>query len=275
MTVGVVGLGLIGGSFAKAYHTQDHRVYAWNRTKKTLDFAIISGFVDAELTKDNVAECDLVIVTLYPNASIDWIREMAPYFGKKPIVMDACGTKRNICEACFKLAKEYGFTFVGGHPMAGTKFSGYKYSKRDMFRSAPMVIVPPRYDDIELYAKIKELLAPCGFGRFSITTAEDHDSMIAFTSQLSHLVASSYIKSPAAERQRGFAGGTYRDMTRVAYLNAPMWAEIFISNKDCLLPELDSLISNLGKYRDAISEEDVETLTALLEDGSRRKETLG
>ena len=265
MIVGVVGLGLIGGSIAKGYHAAGHTVYAWNRTASTLGFALISGDVDAELNEKNVSECDLIFVSLYPEASIEWVRKMAPYFGEKPLVMDACGTKRNVCEACFKLADEYGFTFVGGHPMGGTKDKRYKYSKEDMFVGCPMVIVPPRYDDIELYSRIKELLAPRGFGRYSITTAEDHDSMIAFT----------YIKSPSAERQGGFAGGTYRDMTRVAYLNAPMWAEIFISNKDCLLSEIDSLIANMSKYREAINEEDVDTLRELLEEGSRRKEKLG
>ena len=275
MTVGVVGLGLIGGSIAKAYHAKGHTVYAWNRSRKTLDFALISGDVDAELDENNVSECDLIIVCLYPEASIEWVRQMAAHFGAKPLVMDACGTKRDICEACFKLAEENGFTFVGGHPMAGTKDSGYKYSKEDMFIGAPMVIVPPRFDDIVLYSRVKELLEPLGLGKFSITTAEDHDQMIAFTSQLSHLVASSYIKSPAAERQGGFSGGTYKDMTRVAYLNAAMWAEIFISNKDCLLSELDSLIDNLSKYRAAIADEELEKLTGLLAEGSRRKERLG
>lgn len=275
MIVGVAGLGLIGGSFVKGYHSQGHTVYAYNRSRKTLDYALLSGYVDAELTADNAGECDLIVACMYPEASIEWIREMGPYFGDHPIVMDACGTKRNVCEECFRIAEENGFTFVGGHPMGGTKFSGYKYSKPDMFRGAPMVIVPPRFDDIELYAKIKDLLKPLNLGRFSFTTAEDHDSMIAFTSQLSHLVASSYIKSPSVERQRGFAGGTYRDMTRVAYLNAPMWAEIFISNKDCLIPELDSLISNLNKYRAAISEERTDDLRELLEEGSKRKEMYG
>ena len=275
MIVGVAGLGLIGGSFVKGYHSLGHTVYAWNRSRKTLDFALISGYVDAELTEENVSECDLIVVCLYPEASIEWVRTMAPYFGSKPLVMDACGTKRNVCEACFRLADEYGFTFVGGHPMGGTKYSGYKYSKPDMFVGAPMVIVPPKYDDIELYSRVKNLLEPLGFGRYSITTAEDHDRMIAFTSQLSHLVASSYIKSPAAERQKGFAGGTYRDMTRVAFLNAPMWAEIFISNKEYLIAELDSLIGNLSKYREAINDERVEELTELLADGARRKERLG
>ena len=275
MIVGVVGLGLIGGSFVKAYHELGHTVYAWNRTKKILDFAKISGEVDDELSEENVGDCDLVIVCLYPDASIEWVRNMAPFFGSKPVVMDACGTKRNVCEACFKLAEEYGFTFVGGHPMAGTKDSGYKYSKPDMFKGSSMVVVPPRFDDIELYSKVKELLAPLGFTKFAITNADDHDHMIAFTSQLSHCVASSFIKSPSAERQKGFAGGTYRDMTRVAYLNAPMWAEIFISNKDCLLAELDSLIGNLNKLRDAIGDENLAELTELLEEGSRRKQELG
>ena len=275
MIVGVAGLGLIGGSFVKAYHEQGHTVYAWNRSQQTLDFALISGEVDAKLDETNVSECDLIVVCLYPKASIEWVERMAPYFGEKPLVMDACGTKRDVCEACFKLAEEHGFTFVGGHPMGGTKDSGYKFSKPDMFNGVPMVVVPPRYDDIELYARVKELLEPLGFGKYSITTAEDHDHMIAFTSELSHLVASSYIKSPNAERQGGFAGGTYRDMTRVAYLNAPMWAEIFISNKDCLVAELDSLIDNLSKYREAITEEDLPELTELLAEGSRRKEELG
>lgn len=275
MIVGVVGLGLIGGSIAKAYHAAGHTVYAWNRTAATLGFALISGDVDAELNESNASECDLIFVCLYPKASIEWVRSMAPHFGEKPLVMDACGTKRDVCNACFKLAEEYGFTFVGGHPMGGTKDRGYKYSTSDMFYGCPMVVVPPRYDDIELYSRIKELLEPLKLGRYSITTAEDHDSMIAFTSQLSHVIASSYIKSPSAERQGGFSGGTYRDMTRVAYLNAPMWAEIFISNKDCLLGEIDSLIGNLNKYRDAISDEDVDTLRDLLEEGSRRKEKLG
>ncbi|MBR2674846.1 MAG: prephenate dehydrogenase/arogenate dehydrogenase family protein [Mogibacterium sp.] len=275
MIIGVVGLGLIGGSFAKAYHAEGHKVYAWNRSKKTLGFALISGDIDEELTEENVSECDLVVICLYPQASIEWIRSMAPHFGEKPVVIDACGTKRDICETCFKIAEEHGFTFVGGHPMGGTKYSGFKYAKEDMFRGKPMLIVPPRYDDIELYSKIKELLSPLNLGKLSITTAENHDRMIAFTSQLSHIVASAYIKSPTAENRQGFSGGTYKDMTRVAFLNAPMWAEIFITNKDYLLDELDSLIDNLGKYREAISEENVEELTELLADGTRRKERLG
>ncbi len=275
MVAGVVGLGLIGGSFAKAYHETGATVYAWNRNRSVLDFAMISGNVDAELTEQNAAECDIIIVALYPEASIAWLEKMAPYFGKHPLVMDACGTKRNICEAGFALAEEHGFTFVGGHPMAGTQYAGFKYARADMFRGAPMVVVPPVFDDIELFDRVKKLLQPLGFGRYSITNAEDHDNMIAFTSQLSHIIAGSYIKSPSAGRQKGFAGGSFRDMTRVAYLNPNMWAEIFLDNRDCLLPEVDGLIERLTAYRDAIRDKDLPELTALLEEGRKRKEELG
>ena len=275
MIIGVAGLGLIGGSFAKAYHAAGHTVYAWNRNRSTLAFALIDGNVDAELTEDNVSECDLVVVALYPEASISFIKKMAPYFGLKPLVIDACGTKQNICNACFKLAEQYNFVFVGAHPMAGTHFSGYKYARADMFRGASMVIVPPYFDDIELYTRIKRLLEPLKIGHFSITTAKDHDEMIAFTSQLAHIVSNAYVKSSLAERQKGFSGGSYRDMTRVAYLNANMWAEIFLDNKECLLREMDDLINHLTEYRDAIRDDRLPELTKLLEDGKKRKEELG
>ena len=271
-TVGVVGLGLIGGSFAKAYHAAGWEVLASNRTKSVLDFAMLSGDVNGELTNENVGSCDLVLVTIYPEAAIRAIREFAPYFGKKPLVMDCCGTKRDVCEAVFPIAEEYGFLYVGGHPMAGTQYSGYKYAKANMYHNAPMVIVPPKYDDIFLLEHVKELLAPAGFNRISVTTAEKHDEMIAFTSQLAHLVSNAYIKSPTAGLHIGFSAGSYKDMTRVAWLNPGMWSELFLENKDYLIEELDWLIENLNEYKAAMQADDRETLTKLLDDGRRRKE---
>ena len=210
--VGVVGLGLIGGSFAKAYHAAGWEVLASNRTKAVLDFAILSGEVDGELTKENVGECDLVLVTIYPEAAIKAIRDFAPYFGKKPLVMDCCGTKRVVCEAVFPIAEEYGFLFVGGHPMAGTQYSGYKYAKATMYHNAPLVIVPPKYDDIFLLDHVKELLSPAGFSRISVTTADKHDEMIAFTSQLAHVVSNAYVKSPTSRIHHGFSAGSYKGL---------------------------------------------------------------
>lgn len=272
MKVGIVGLGLIGGSLAKAYKAAGHQVLAHNRSRSTLDFAMLSGAVDEELTKENISDCDLVLVAVYPQAAIDYLKEMGPYIGKKPIVIDCCGTKRVVCEACFPIAEEYSFTYLGGHPMAGTQYSGFKYAKADLYQGAPMVIVPPRFDDIELLGRVKELLAPAGFGSFSVTTADKHDAMIAFTSQMAHVVSNAYIKSPTAGVHKGFSAGSYKDMTRVAWLNPQMWAELFLENKDFLLYELDLFISSLQQYKEAMETDDLDRLVRLLDEGRKRKE---
>ena len=272
MTVGVAGLGLIGGSLAKAYKTAGHEVLGWNRSRSVLDFAMLSGDVDGELNEENVSRCDLVLVALYPEAAIAFIRRMAPYFGTRPVVIDCCGTKRTVCEACFPLSAEHGFTYIGGHPMAGSHNSGYKYAHATLFRGAPMVLVPPVYDDIELLGRVKELLLPALFGSFSVTTAEKHDAMIAFTSQLTHMVSNAYVKSPTAASHKGFSAGSYKDMTRVAWLNPGMWAELFLENKENLLFELDCLSSSLAAYKEALEKDDKEALVRLLAEGTKRKE---
>ncbi len=272
MTVGIVGLGLIGGSFAKAYHAAGERVLAWNRTRSVLDFAMLDGGVDGELNEQTIADCDLVLVTLYPAAAIEYLTRMADHIGPKPLVIDCCGTKRVVCEACFPLAAAHGFTYLGGHPMAGTHNSGYKYARENLYRGAPMVLVPPVFDDIELLERAKELLAPAGFGHISVTTAEKHDRMIAFTSQLAHGVSNAYIKSPTASIHKGFSAGSYKDMTRVAWLNPGMWAELFLENKDFLIEGLDGLIGCLNEYQSAMENGERERLIALLDDGRRRKE---
>lgn len=272
MTVGIVGLGLIGGSFAKAYREAGETVLACNRTEDTLKFAMLSGAVDGELTEENIGSCDLVIIAVFPEAAEAFLKRMAPHIGKKPVVIDACGTKRKICSMCFPIAEEYGFTYIGGHPMAGTHKSGFKYARANLFHNAPMVIVPPSFDDIELLDRVKTLLAPVGFGRISVTTAEKHDELIAFTSQMPHIISNAYIKSPTAAAHKGFSAGSYKDLTRVAWLNPKLWAELFLENRDCILNELDWFIAALEQYRDAVKNDDFETLEKLLDDGRRRKE---
>lgn len=273
MTVGIVGLGLIGGSMAKAYKASgEWRVLGLDRDETTLSFSILAGAVDAPLTKENLSECDLVLVALYPFASCKYITENAAFFNKNAFVIDLCGTKKLVCEAGFAAAQKYGFTFVGGHPMAGTHNSGFKYSKATMFSGAPMVIVPPRFDDIELLDKTKKLLAPCGFGKFSVTSAEQHDKTIAFTSQLAHAVSNAYVKSPTAQGHKGFSAGSYKDLTRVAKLNENMWAELFLENRENMLFELDSIINSLTEYRDAIKDNDFERLRDILREGRILKE---
>ena len=272
MKAGIVGLGLIGGSFAKAYHAAGHTVFAKELDRSVLSFAELSDAVDGELTKDNIGDCDIILICVYPQAVIDFLDEMGPYIGKKPVVIDCCGTKRVPMIEGEKIAEKYGFLYVGGHPMAGTQFSGFKYAKETLFKGAPMVIVPPVYDNIELLEKVKELLEPAGFRKITVTTAEKHDEMIAFTSQLAHVVSNAYIKSPTALAHKGFSAGSYRDMTRVAWLNPNMWAELFLDNKDNLIKEIDILIDSLSAYKEAIEKDDRETLIKLLDDGKKRKE---
>lgn len=272
MKVGIVGLGLIGGSFAKAYHAEGHEVLAFDTDRAMLEFAMMSGEVNGELTTDKLSDCDLILIAIYPKAAVEYLEKNGPFIGSKPVVIDCCGTKREVCAACFPLAEKYGFTYLGGHPMAGTHNSGFKFAKPTMFRNAPMVLVPGDFDDIDLLYRVKQLLTPSGIGRISVTTAEEHDKMIAFTSQLAHVVSNGYIKSPTAESHKGFSAGSYKDMTRVAWLNPQMWAELFLENKDNLMHELDLLIENLQQYWTAMEQDDLPGLIELLDEGRKRKE---
>lgn len=272
MTVGIVGLGLIGGSFAKAYHAAGHTVLAFDTDRSTYDFAVLSGTVNGPLTDETLSTCDLILIAVIPSAAVGYLKQHAAHIGPKPVVIDCCGTKRVVCTACFPLAEQFGFTYLGGHPMAGTHNSGFKYATATMFHNAPMVLVPANHNDIELLSRAKELLAPAGFSRFSVTTAEQHDEMIAFTSQLAHVVSNAYIKSPTAGLHKGFSAGSYKDMTRVAWLAPQMWAELFLENKDFLMAELNTLIDNLRQYQDAMEHDDLSGLIQLLDDGRKRKE---
>ena len=272
MTVGIVGLGLIGGSFAKAYHAAGHTVLAFDIDRSTYDFAVLSGTVNGPLTDETLSTCDLILIAVIPSAAVGYLKQHAAHIGPKPVVIDCCGTKRVVCAACFPLAKEHGFTYLGGHPMAGTHNSGFKYATPTMFHNAPMVLVPENHNDIQLLSRVKDLLAPAGFSRFSITTAEQHDEMIAFTSQLAHVVSNAYIKSPTAGLHKGFSAGSYKDMTRVAWLAPRMWAELFLENKEYLMTELNTLIDNLRQYQDAMERNDLPGLVQLLDEGRRRKE---
>ena len=272
MTVGIVGLGLIGGSFAKAYHAAGHTVLAFDTDRSTYDFAVLSGTVNGSLTDETLSTCDLILIAVIPSAAVGYLKQHAAHIGPKPVVIDCCGTKRVVCTACFPLAEQCGFTYLGGHPMAGTHNSGFKYATATMFHNAPMVLVPANHNDIELLSRVKELLAPAGFSRFSVTTAEQHDEMIAFTSQLAHVVSNAYIKSPTAGLHKGFSAGSYKDMTRVAWLAPKMWAELFLENKDFLMAELNTLIDNLRQYQDAMEHDDLPGLIQLLDDGRKRKE---
>ena len=271
MRVGILGLGLIGGSLARAYAKAGHRVFAQDQDASILEFAQLAGAVEAPLNQETIPQCDLILLAIYTGGCIAWLEENAGKISPDALVMDCCGVKKEICDFAFPVAEKYGFTFIGGHPMAGSHQSGFKYSRSNLFQGAPMVLVPSRFDDARLLERAVEALAPCHFGKFSVTTGEKHDEMIAFTSQMPHIVSNAYIKSPTAAAHKGFSAGSYKDLTRVAWLNPGMWAELFLANKENILKELGVYIHSLCQYRDAIAREDEAQLVQLLEDGRRRK----
>ena len=272
MTVGIVGLGLIGGSAAKAFKAAGYKVLSYDIDKSITGFASLEGTVDAELSSANIALCDLILLTATPKAVAGYLKDNASHIPEHALVIDFCGTKQMICDLGFALAAEHGFTFVGGHPMAGLQYSGYKYSKPSLFNGASFIIVPPVHDDIALLDRVKQALMPLGFKKYVVTNADFHDRMIAYTSQMCHVVSNAFIKSPSAKFHRGYSAGSFRDFTRVSRLNENMWTELFIENKSHLLQELDLLISSLAEYREAIAADDSESLCRLLRDGRIAKE---
>ena len=272
-TVCVVGLGLIGGSLARAIKEySDCRVLGCDLDRSTLLAAKTAGAVDGSLGEDGeLSDCDLTVVSLYPEATIEFIRDHGSEFRRGSVVCDTCGVKRAVCGEAFAAARENGFHFVGTHPMAGTQFSGFAHSRATMFKNAPLLLLADDGEKIAMLGDLPDFFAALGFSTIRFTSPEEHDRMIAYTSQLAHVVSNAYVKSPQALAQRGFSAGSWRDLTRVARLSPEMWTELFLDNGDFLADEIDNLINNLSKYRDFIRAGDANSLREALAEGSEIK----
>ncbi len=275
MLIGVVGLGLIGGSLAKAikYNTEN-TVLGYDIDLNVLLKAKLLGAVDGELTEEKIPECDMIITGLYPQSTKDFITANAAKFKKGAIVVDTCGVKGYVCEDMWETAKENGFVFIGAHPMAGLHYSGFEHSQVTLFNNASMVLVPSKDVNINDLEKVKKLFLSIGFTDIQLTTPEKHDKLIAFTSQLAHVVSNAYVKSPTAKEHKGFSAGSYKDLTRVAKLNETMWTELFLENDEYLIREIDGIIENLQQYSAALKARDEKTLRQLLKDGRECKERI-
>lgn len=272
MIIGVAGLGLIGGSLARALsESGKHEVFGFDINKSSILAAKLVGAVKGELNDDNIGKCDIIIVALYPHDTVEFVERNAKRIKKGAIVTDCGGVKRLICSECEKAAEENGFYFIGAHPMAGTQFSGFTRSRGNLFKGATMILTPKDNTDIKVLYKLREVLADAGFGEVNLTSPEEHDRIIAFTSQLPHIISNAYVKSPAAIHQKGFSAGSYRDLTRVSKLNEPMWTELFFVNKDNLINEIDFLVEKLSEYSAALKEDNKEKLVALLKEGTDSK----
>lgn len=272
MNIGIVGLGTIGGSFAKALSLSGkHKIYGADREEDSIAFAKFTDSIDGVLTDRALGICDLVLLALYPADTVTYLQEHAALIKKGATVMDCCGVKRAIFDPCVQLADQNGFTFVGGHPMAGAVTTGFRAAREKMFRGASMILVPGNCDQLPKLDELCSLLREAGFGKITTTTPEEHDRMIAFTSQLPHIVSNAYVKSPVSAAHRGFSGGSFRDFARVARLNVPMWTELFLENADFLAEELEILIQNLTQYQQALEQRDAQALSALLQAGAECK----
>lgn len=276
MKIAVIGLGLIGGSMAKAIKAKtSHEVYGIDLDAETMLFARLQGAIDGTLEGDTVKDCDIILLGVRPNAAVNWVLNNACNISENAILVDLCGVKRTVCERIAPIAHEKGFAFVGGHPMAGKERGGFVNSCDDLFDGASMILTPDESNDARTLEALKNFFTDIGFGTVTFSNPDEHDKIIAYTSQLAHIASSAYIKSPEAQRRRGFSAGSFRDMTRVARLDEDMWTELFMDNCDYLTGELEILIGNLSDYLDALKAKDAEKLRALLKDGKEKKASAG
>ncbi len=275
-TVLIVGLGLIGGSMAKAIRAKTGcRILGDDCSQQVLSDALNSGVIDAYSSEETIQEADFIIVGLYPHDTVQYILSHLPHCKPGCTIIDLCGVKQYICDAVVAPAQAHDIAFIGGHPMAGREFSGFAYAQADLFQDASMILVPNPSVSEQKLAEAEAFFHQIGFGKLVRTTAEQHDKMIAFTSQLAHIVSSAYIKSPEALRHTGYSAGSYRDLTRVARLNENMWTELFLHNRPALLDEIDEIILHLQEYREAIDQGQEAELRQLLKEGRERKEQNG
>ncbi len=258
--IAIIGLGLIGGSMAKAIADKtDYHIMARNRTR----------------TDDNIGQADMIILGLYPEEAVEYMESIGDRVKKGALVIDVSGIKRFICEKMPPIAARHGFVFVGVHPMAGKEKGGYANSEAALFHGASFIITPVDDSCRQQVEWLKNFSSRIGFGMQVVCSPEEHDRMIAFTSQLPHVLANAYVQSPQCLHHRGFSAGSYRDVSRVARLNEHLWAELFLQNADALTQELDLLIRNITEMTDAIKSNDRETLERILGRGRMVKEELG
>ncbi len=272
MKIGIIGLGLMGGSLGKTLkRLGGYEVYGYDISETTMLKADMLGAINGVLDENTAKDIDMLIVSLYPSCFLSSIERFLPVLKDGAIVTDFCGIKRQTVAEMKVLAKKYpNLIFIGGHPMAGREFSGIDRSVATLFDKASMILTNVNAD-IFVLEEVKNFYLSLGFAEVVITSPEYHDRAIAFTSQLCHIVSNAFIKNEIASEHFGYSAGSYKDLTRVARLNPEMWAELMAMNKDNLTKELDELIGNLEKYSKALKQSDKAELKKLLAEGNERK----
>lgn len=274
--IGVAGLGLIGGSLARAFKRAGLCVCGFDISRETVAQAQESGVFEECLCEPSaVLKCDVIFVALYPDGIINFVTENKANFKKGAVVIDCCGIKSQICEKLFEVTKNADFKFIGGHPMAGTELCGFSATFDSLFDGASFILTPREGEDENLLEKVRSLILKAGFRNVVVTTPEHHDRMIAFTSQLPHVIACSYVMSSSCPGHESYSAGSYRDVSRIAHINAPLWAKLLTYNRNALVCEIDELIGHIKSIRNAAASDDIETLTKLLQNARSRKDNFG
>ncbi|MGO4988385.1 prephenate dehydrogenase [Gallicola sp. Sow4_E12] len=272
MKVGILGLGLIGGSFAKALHRiSSHTVLGFDTNESTMEAALAEGIIQEELNQENIKSCELILLAVRPGAAVDFVKKNKENI--RGTLLDLCGVKRVLEEEILPLAKEYQFSYLGGHPMAGRERGGYDRSLPELYDKASMIFVENETSK-GLGKRLEPLFREIGFKKIVYSNSCEHDRIIAYTSQLAHVVSNSYVQSPSHNEEYGFSADSLRDLTRVATLDAEMWTELFFKNKDNLCREIRRISSQLESYADAIEKEEEEMLKEMLHAGCAAKKEM-
>jgi prephenate dehydrogenase len=272
MKILVVGLGLIGGSVCKALKKYTNHFVVGCDINHDIEYAALRDVAIDEEFRGDYSGFDLIIMSLFPEGTESYLRENISKFDKSTLVTDVCGIKGAFSARMKSLAEENGLRYVGIHPMAGKEFGGYANSSADLFQHANFIVAAFKDSSDSDIQLLKNLSYELGAGKIVVTSPEDHDKMIAYTSQLAHIVSSAYVKSPELQLECGFSGGSFQDMTRIATMNEKMWTDLFMQNRDNLIFELDTLIENLNKYRSALESHNSDEMLTLIAEGRKLKE---
>lgn len=237
----IVGLGLIGGSYAKGLKKHGYTVYAISRGQGTIDYALENGIIDKGTIQEEpeiISQADYIVFGLYPHTMIDWIARNQQYFKSGAIITDVCGVKCNVVDVVQDFLRK-DVEFIGSHPMAGKEVSGVQYSDDAIFHSANFIITPTEQNTEKGIAFAKELAELLEFHHIAVITPQEHDKMIGFVSQLTHAVAVSLMNTSDNTHLKEYTGDSFRDLTRIAKINETLWSELFFLNKKNLVQEID------------------------------------
>jgi len=269
----IVGLGLIGGSYAKALKKQGYRVEAIARRKETIDYALENGIIDAgstEVSERTVGGADVIVFALYPKVFLDWIDEHQDLIKSGAMITDVTGVKSCIVYDVQKKLRP-DVEFIAAHPMAGREVYGVENSDEKIFHGANYIVVPTEKNTPEAIEECKKLGEILGFSRVSTLSPEAHDEMIGFVSQLTHCIAVSLMTCSDNKNLVNYTGDSFRDLTRIARINDAMWSELFMMNKDALLREMDKFIGEFNELRQMLADGDVEGMREKMRISTERR----